>query len=541
MGIQPALPPSKPENHSLSVLPGGKARTRRKHLVVGAIALLVVAIVAASFWPFSERNVLKELQEASGSQVKAGHFRRFYFPHPGCDLENVVVAHGQAQAAPLVTLDRLTIQGSYLGLISRRISRVTAVGTKIFVPASGRGEKFDITPPGIVIDEIIANDATLEFARQDPNAPALKFEIHEAELRNVGWKSAWRYKIKVRNPEPPGEIAMQGDLGAWSPSNLGATPLDGNYAFSQAKLDVYGGIAGTLSSSGKFQGALGHIDVSGDADVPDFTVTSGKHPVDLTVKFAAYVDAVRGDTFLKSVDADFGNTRILAQGSIAGIQGKPGKTANIHLNSDSARLEDVLRLFVPSNRPPMTGSIRLRADTEIPSGSLPFLRKVALRGWFEVQQGKFSTPKTQQGIDELSAKSRGEKPETQKGPAFGDMATNVTLQNGTANFPDMSFKVPGAAAHLRGTYNVVNEKIDLRGELHVETKISNTKSGPKAMVLRLMEPFFKKKKPGEVVPVRVSGTYEHPSYGLDLRDKKAQNVPHSRTATHAISSGAKPH
>jgi hypothetical protein len=41
----------------------------------------------------------------------------------------------------------------------------------------------------------------------------------------------------------------------------------------------------------------------------------------------------------------------------------------------------------------------------------------------------------------------------------------------------------------------------------------------------MMEPFFKKRRRGEIVPVRISGTYEHPTFGLDLNDKKAQKVP----------------
>ena len=61
--------------------------------------------------------------------------------------------------------------------------------------------------------------------------------------------------------------------------------------------------------------------------------------------------------------------------------------------------------------------------------------------------------------------------------------------------------------------------------MQVDSKISNTEKGPKAFLLKVMEPFFKKKKKGEIVPVRISGTYGHPSFGLDLNDKKAQTVP----------------
>ena len=81
---------------------------------------------------------------------------------------------------------------------------------------------------------------------------------------------------------------------------------------------------------------------------------------------------------------------------------------------------------------------------------------------------------------------------------------------------------------MHGTYNLLNEKIDLAGQLQVDSKISNTTSGAKSFSLKVMEPFFKKKKKGEIVPVRISGTFSHPSFGLALNDKKAQTVsdPH---------------
>ena len=75
---------------------------------------------------------------------------------------------------------------------------------------------------------------------------------------------------------------------------------------------------------------------------------------------------------------------------------------------------------------------------------------------------------------------------------------------------------------MDGTFNLINSKVDLHGQLQVDTKISNTENGAKALLLKAVEPFFKKKKKGEVIPVRISGTYQHPSFGLDLEDKKTQ-------------------
>ena len=62
----------------------------------------------------------------------------------------------------------------------------------------------------------------------------------------------------------------------------------------------------------------------------------------------------------------------------------------------------------------------------------------------------------------------------------------------------------------------------MHGRMRVDTKISKTASGVKALLLKTMDPFFKKKKKGEVVPVHITGTYEHPQFGLDLTKPKEQ-------------------
>jgi hypothetical protein len=173
----------------------------------------------------------------------------------------------------------------------------------------------------------------------------------------------------------------------------------------------------------------------------------------------------------------------------------------------------------------MSGSVTLQAHVEIPPGQEPFLKKIKLRGNFGIAGGTFSKPSTQQGIDKLSAGARGEKDPSDPETVLSDLRGQVNLHQGVATFSDLSFGVPGADARMQGTYNLLNEKIDLRGQLQVESKISNTEKGSKAFLLKMMEPFFKKKKKGEIVPVRISGTYGHPSFGLSLNDKKAQTVP----------------
>lgn len=247
----------------------------------------------------------------------------------------------------------------------------------------------------------------------------------------------------------------------------------------------------------------------------------------LATEFDAYVDAIHGDTFLKRVTTDFWRTHILASGSIATSPDGRGKIALIDVKSNRARIEDLLSLFIEAKRAPMSGAIALHARVEIPAGSQEFLKRIKLRGGFGVEGGEFTESSTQHEVDKMSAGARGEKGKEKEDPetVLTDIKGQVGLVGGSARFSDLSFSVPGAAARLQGTYNLINYKIDLRGQMKVDSKMSDTTNGSKALLLKMMNPFFKKRRKGEIVPVRVAGTYDHPRFGLDLDDRHAHKVP----------------
>ena len=505
-------------------------RRKRFGKLIGLIAILAgLALGAFAFgmsrkWPFAQIPTLQHLREASDSEVQVRSFHQTYFPAPGCILEGLVFHHGPPGAKPLITIERLTIRGSYLGILSQRVSRITAEGMHVTILPFGTNAPFHTIPSKVTIEEIVANGATVEFDSDKPGERPLLFDIHEAFLHNVGWSAPLTYHLDVHNPEPPGEVDVQGKFGVWNLKDPGETPLSGTYTFENANLSVYEGVAGTLSSTGKFGGKLAHIDISGTTATPDFKVKSSSHPVALTTAFDAYVDATRGNTFLKRVTADFWKTHIVAAGSIATSPDGKGKTALIDLKSNDARIEDLLLLFIEEKHAPMSGAIAWRAHAEIPPGPQEFLRKVKLRGAFGIEGGEFSNSSTQLGVDKLSAGARGEKAKEREDPqtVLVNLKGQVGLVGGTATFSNLSFDVPGAHAYLHGTYNLINYRIDLRGQMRVDSKVSNTTDGSKAFFLKMMEPFFKKRRKGEIVPVRISGTYEHPTFGLDLEDKNAR-------------------
>jgi hypothetical protein len=523
MSTSTATPPSKPDTRPSAWWP-----SRIVILIVLAVGVLVCAIALgmSRWWPFGQASVLQNLREAGDSQVQVRSFRETYFPSPGCILEGVAFIHGPADSKPLITVEKLTIRGSYSSLLSRHISQIRAEGLRVLIPPFGTGTAFHTSRSKITIDEIIADGSAIEFALHDPGKEPLRFDVHNALLKNVGWSGPLRYQVNVHNPEPPGEVTAEGKFGVWNENDAGETPISGNYKFAQADLSVYGGIAGTLSSTGKFEGKLAHINIAGRTDTPDFEVKSSGHPMRLTSEFSAYVDATRGDTFLKRVAADFRKTHIVAKASIATSPDGKGKTALIDLSSSHARIEDLLELFVRANHAPMSGSVTLLAKAEIPPGEEPFLKKLKMSGAFGVADGTFSDSSTQQDVDKLSAGAHGEKNHEDPETVLTALKGQVNLVGAKANFSDLSFGVPGAAARMHGTYGLISHKVDLHGHMRVDTKISNTTDGTKAFLLKVMNPFFKKKPKGEIIPVKISGTYEHPSFGLDvLDDKNSKQAP----------------
>ena len=59
----------------------------------------------------------------------------------------------------------------------------------------------------------------------------------------------------------------------------------------------------------------------------------------------------------------------------------------------------------------------------------------------------------------------------------------------------------------------------MHGSLKTNAEVAKTTTGMKAVMLKVLEPFFKKKRVGYVVPVKITGTYDHPSFGLDFSDR----------------------
>ena len=270
-----------------------------------------------------------------------------------------------------------------------------------------------------------------------------------------------------------------------------------------------------MQSKGAFAGVLERIEVEGRTDVPDFALADVGHPVHLRTRFRAVVDGTNGNTWLQPVEGTFGSTVVHASGGVVEREGANGRTVNLDIVMDKARIEDVLALAVKSRNPPMTGALRLRATLELPPGDADPIKKLRLMdGSFEIDAAHFPGGGVQGKVNELSRKAQGEGG-TPTEEVASDFRGQFDMRDGSIHFSSITFTVPGARVDLAGVYTVASEALDFRGTVRLDAKLSQLTSGAKAFLLTLVEPLFRRKNV-TVVPITIGGTVEQPKFGLDV-------------------------
>jgi hypothetical protein len=488
-------------------------------LVIGGATVFMV-----SHWPFTRETIVNALQEKFSSTVELKAFHGTYFP-PGCVAEGMTFRrNGDGNAPPIATIERLTIQGAYWESFSipKRVRRVRVEGLRMFVSPGTESPGNAVRPTSrpqqsaLIIDEIIADGAVVEFASGKPGTEPLKFDIHKLTLNSVADDRPMSYHAALLNAKPPGEIHADGQFGPLRPQNVRQTPLSGSYVFQRADLGVFSGIEGTLSSAGKFNGVLEQIQVEGSTDAPDFKVARSNHAVHLKTQFSGMVNGIDGDVSLSSVQAQFGRTALVSQIEVAEKTASEGKTVSVGATEQEGRIQDWLFLLAKSQRPALTGAMNFRAQVAVPPGKRTFIERVNLRADFGIDAASFVSAATQQAVDNLSQVAEGEKENDDPANVVEHLKGHVVLNHAIATFSDLSFSVPGALAHLHGTYGLLTQNINLRGSLQLDNKLSKGAKGMKSVLLKSVEPFLKKAKAGEIIPIKVGGTFSHPSYGLDL-------------------------
>ena len=374
-------------------------------LTVGAIALALRI-------PFTSetlrKRVVETLSDRLDAEVELGDLTLRVLPGLHADGTDLRIRHkGRRDVAPLISIDKFTVDATLLGLWRYHVAHVNLDGLNIQIPPddhtpdddrttaarmqdSDKDDAGDSTEREIVIDELVADEATLTILPRKAGKRPKVWQMHELHMRSVGALTKMPFQTVMTNAVPPGQITTTGSFGPWHKLIPGLTPLDGTFTFKNADLGVFKGISGILSAQGRYNGELERIDVNGETDTPNFMVNVSGHTVPLKTKYHAIVDATNGNTTLERIDATFLKTSFVAKGGVYDVEGVHGRLVTLDIDMPSGRLEDVMRMAVKTSQPPMTGGLHLRTTFDLPPGDADVVDKLKLDGAFTIDDGRFT-------------------------------------------------------------------------------------------------------------------------------------------------------
>jgi AsmA-like C-terminal region len=499
----------------------------RKRIIWAIAALILIAAILAGIShitkPLLRERLVAFLHRDFESDVELSSFDVSVFPWVRVRAGGIVLRHhGRKDVPPLVEIEKLTMDASIFGLLRYppRVRQVRLEGLKVRIPprrkekTEGPSAWRELAKVHIVATSVVSEDAELVILHSDRGKPPLPFVIHHAEVREFRVDRPSPFHATLTNPVPKGEIEADGELGPWESDEPSQTPASARYTFSHADLSTLHGLAGFLSSQGKFSGVLDTLEVEGETDAPDFSVRISGHALPLHTDFQAVVDGTSGNTTLKVVKARFRRTAVNASGRVVKGLDASGRDILLDATSENARVEDLLYLTVPSDPPAMTGQATFQTKVEIPPGEGDIADRLKLNGKFGIGSAKFSSAEVQGKVDTLSRKGQG-APKEDLGESVSKLRGSFALDNGVMTFSSLQFDVAGASVTLTGTYRLRGGELNFHGILRLQAKLSQTTTGIKSFFLKAVDPLFKGKGAGTVLPIQITGTREKPSFGLD--------------------------
>jgi hypothetical protein len=502
-------------------------------IFVGVVAGLTL-FVSLRTRDIEERTrawVVRDLQQRFDSDVQLNSLHVHLAPRMGVTGERLSLRnHNRSDLAPMFLIQKFSFDLGILGILlaPHRISSIHVDNITITIPArrdkkaAAKEDRKLPKLPSVLADEILITNAVLVIVPKKEGKEPLDFEIHDLVLKSVSADKPFDFQGNVTNAKPQGEIATRGSFGPWDSDEPGDTPLTGTYKFTNADLGPFPGIAGILSSTGKYTGRLNEIEVQGETDTPDFSLDPVRKPVPLHTEYSATVNGTDGDTYLHPVRATLIQSVIVSNGSIVRSKEKSGHVISLDVVSQKARLEDILRLATKGDKPFMSGALDLKTKFLLPRGPEKVLDKLKLDGDFSVTDGQWSSEEVREKIESFSRHAEGKPKDVEAGSSVSDLRGRFQMDGGVITFSNLTFSVPGAAVLLHGDYDLRSEALKFNGELRMKAKLSQTVTGAKSFFLKAVDPFFAKKGAGTVIPISVTGTRDAPTIGATVFHKKIE-------------------
>ncbi|MEE2636762.1 MAG: hypothetical protein VYE68_05955, partial [Acidobacteriota bacterium] len=507
----------------------------RKALLVLVVLIVVAGVSAASFlWWLPPRvagDLATALSERTGHHVEIGALGWSFTPALRLHGEQIQVEGLRAGDPPLIGIGSFTVDAGFRDLLAtpRQIRELRIAELVVKVPPrrrssasrSGQGEEdkaetpVESTPeespgpptvpreeqtpdPGggtpIVVQHVAAERARIEIASSRSDRPPRVFEIQSLALGSVALDRPITFQANLTNPKPVGQVATTGTFGPWNKDQARDTPISGEYEFSDADLATFNGIAGTLTSTGTFDGTLGRIRARGAADIPTFQVSIGQ-VVPLETQFEVEVGESGGDVQLRPVQTRFLSSELVAEGEVVRGEGGRGRTVRLNVTGTEARVEDLVRFALRSETPPLTGDLNLDTTLEIPPGDRPVVERMRLAGEFSIREARFSNLDVQKTLARISEIGRGESQGEAGASVVSDLQGTFEMVDAVLGFSGITFAVPGMQVQLVGSYGLRDQTLDFGGRLHLDQSVSEL--APRARApgrvagwLRLLDPLF---------------------------------------------------
>ena len=175
------------------------------------------------------------------------------------------------------------------------------------------------------------------------------------------------------------------------------------------------------------RGTRGASGRRGETDALDFLsrIRLGK-PVPLHTEFSATVDGTNGNTLLHPVRATLVRSLIVAEGSVIQEPRNRGHTIVVNFSAPNARIQDILRLAVDSDKPFLTGTVRITGKLVVPPSPAKALEKLILDGEFGLDDARWSSQEVRGKLQALSRRAEGKPADEDAGSAVSGLRGNFT-------------------------------------------------------------------------------------------------------------------
>jgi autotransporter translocation and assembly factor TamB len=195
-----------------------------------------------------------------------------------------------------------------------------------------------------------------------------------------------------------------------------------------------------------------------------------------------------------------------------------GHIIRIAVQSDHARIEDLLTLGVRTTPPLMDGAMTLRAHLTIPPGHVSVAQKMQVEGSFTIRDASFANAQWQDTMNKLSARASGDAEKAKRGDVETvrpSMSGDFSLASAVLDVSKLHFEMPGAAIDVAGKYSLDGNTFDFAGTASTTATASQMLTGWKSLLAKPFDKLLEKNGAGVEVPITISGTRSAPKFGVD--------------------------